>query len=202
MENKVNPWLVILTIAVIATIAGGGLYYWNTQKQIPEQVVIEQEQPNETPESVDQEWPTYTSDKGFSISYPSDWSISENAGNNAALSVVSLNPPLDEELKGKPILPGDRLSIYYYDNVADEPEASNLEATTLDELVSKNPMITKIDSMEIGGLNGTDVIWGGFGAYYTILVAKDSHLYKIQFSDENELTETEQAIVNSFKFTD
>ncbi|MBU0981355.1 hypothetical protein KKC94_01560 [Patescibacteria group bacterium] len=201
MENKANPWLVVLAIAVIVAVAGGGLYYWNTQRQIPEQVVTEQEQPNETTESVDQEWLTYTSDKGFSISYPNDWSLSENAGNNSDLSVVSFNPPLDEELKGKPILPGDRLSIYYYDNVADEPEASNLGATTLDELVSKNSMITKIGSVEIGGLNGTDVIWGGFGAYYTILVAKDSHLYKIQFSNENELSETEQTIISSFEFT-
>ncbi|MDO8471814.1 MAG: PsbP-related protein [bacterium] len=150
------------------------------------------------------DWKTYSNTKyGFSFKYPSDWKMSENGGNNADPSVVSIVSPETQKAPGSS---PDDMSVYYYPSVADEPEnkLNKLGATTLDDMIKKNSMITKIGSTEIGGVQATDVIWGGLGSYYAILTTKNSHLYKVWFSntsDKSMLTSVEKQILASFTFT-
>src|SRR3989338_8928984 len=32
MENKTNPWTIVLAVVITAVVVGGGVYYWQTQK--------------------------------------------------------------------------------------------------------------------------------------------------------------------------
>ncbi len=190
MKNKTNPWLIKLAIFIIIIIVGSCLYFWNSQK------------------STNQDWSQHTSNKGFSISYPSDWELTTNSGDSGDSSVISLlSPETAAKVKSQESAYTQDINIYYYSTVSEEPEnkANDLKATTLDGMINKSTVITEIGSIEIGGQSGTDVIWGGYGAYYTILTTKNSHLYKIQFATSEtkaDLTDTEREIISSFKFTD
>src|SRR3990167_4781378 len=31
MENKTNPWTIVLSVVITAVVVGGGVYYWQTQ---------------------------------------------------------------------------------------------------------------------------------------------------------------------------
>lgn len=153
-------------------------------------------------------WKTYTSEKyGFSFQYPNDWKLSENSGNNSDRSVATIVSPETQKLaQDKQVIYSEDISIYYYPSISDGDEnaTKNLGATTLEELINKDATITKIGSTEIGGKEATDVLWGGMGLYYAILVTNDSHLYKIWFSNidnKDNLTSIEKTILSTFKFT-
>jgi len=160
------------------------------------------------------DWQTYTNDEyGFSFKYPSDWNLAENEGNNFDQSVVSISSVEtqsaieDQKIDGSNYGPySDDLSVYYYPTVSEESEnvANNLGATNINQLIEKNEMIELIGTTILGGMTATEVYWGGMGKYYSILLEKDSHLYKIWFSnidDKDELTNTEKSILSTFEFT-
>lgn len=160
------------------------------------------------------DWKTYKNDKyGFEIKYPPSWKAEENAGLNYDSSVVSLASPATQKLiedyqkqQGKNYPYQDDISIYYYESIADEPanKTGRLGATTLDELLKKDPMVVKIiGATELGGVPAKEVIYGGESSYYAVLLAKDSHLYKVWFSkkdSKDKLTSEEKQIINAFKF--
>jgi len=69
-QGKTN-WKFLMILVVLAAIVGGGILWW--QKNIPQPEGIMISSQNETAG-----WQTYTSSKmGFSVSFPSDWSIGE-----------------------------------------------------------------------------------------------------------------------------
>lgn len=160
------------------------------------------------------DWKTYTnSEYGFSFKYPKDWTMTEKGGSNSDASVVSITSPETLELIERNKIDGknygpysDDMSVYYYNSVADETENknNNLGATTLDQLVEKNTMISKIGVTKLGDSQAIDATLAGEGTYYTVLATPNQHLYKVMFmniSNKDKLSSEENQILSTFQFT-
>ncbi|HBP00767.1 MAG TPA: hypothetical protein DD454_00925 [Candidatus Moranbacteria bacterium] len=211
--KKGNVAVIALIVAVVAVSAGVIGYMFAKKTQAPEIVKDPAGPPSpktELAQPADEtaDWQTYRNEEyGFEFKYPINWMLSEDKGNNFDLPIVDIVSPETQELiKDRKIPYVSDLSIYYYPSVADESEnkLNGLGATTVDELIERNTLITKIGSTEIGGIPATDVVWGGESLYYTILVERNSHLYKLWFGNINtkdKLTLVENNILSTFKFT-
>ncbi|OGY43244.1 MAG: hypothetical protein A2820_01210 [Candidatus Buchananbacteria bacterium RIFCSPHIGHO2_01_FULL_40_35] len=74
MENKTNPWTIVLAVLITAVVVGGGVYYWQTQnstKVLPVEKVTSQPTTSDTQEAVTQ--PVVKSNKPI-ITYPANGS--------------------------------------------------------------------------------------------------------------------------------
>lgn len=153
------------------------------------------------------DWKTYRNKEcGFEIRYPDDWEMRENTGQNSDSSVISLTSPETRTfIEDRATDSSCDLSVYYYPSIADEPENkyNHDHAVTLEEMISRNPMIAPVGQIELSGQKATDVVWGGNGAYYTILAIRNSHLYKVQFCRKeykDTLSVIEMGIIRTFQF--
>ena len=175
-----------------------------TQNQTPKEEVVE------TPktENLDtSDWKTYRNETyGFMVRYPDNWEMRQNTGQNSDSSVISLTSPETRKLmQDRATDSSCDLSVYYYPSIADEPENeyNHDHAVTLEEMMSRNPMIAPVGQIELSGQKATDVVWGGNGAYYTILAIRNSHLYKVQFCRKeykDTLSVIEMGIIRTFQF--
>lgn len=174
----------------------------NSISAMPAQEKIAQANDNELLNTKD--WQTYSSDVyGFSFKYPSDYISIDSSGSNYDQSVVNIfSPGAQKNMKEeKPY--SESLSVYYYNSVADESEnkANNLNATNINEMIQKNSMIRKNESIKVDNEDAVSVFWGGNSAYYAILIMHKNHLYKLWFGDTIELSPTQKTILSTFKFT-
>ncbi len=154
------------------------------------------------------DWKTYRNEElGFEVKYPGSWMLVKRTRNEFDGSVIQLvSPEVQEAFQATRIDYSCDWSISYYSSISDEPENKfgGLAASTLAEMISTNRLITKIGKTLLGGEQATDVVWGGNGAYYTILSDHGSHLYKISAchkESRSDLTTTEMTILASFQFT-
>lgn len=202
--------LLNLLILVLATYGVWAIYDQYVSTNSDNDLVSNSSTANETaPETADSDnsiststvekgWLVYTSNtKGFSISYPADWTAQTYEGDDLAIPTVQLTMPASTAIEAD-------ISVYYYPSIAMEPEnaQNNLGATTLDEYVAKDSMLTKIGATTLDGAPGYDVILGGEGAYYTVLAVSNQHFYKVMFNthdSKSQLTTTEKKILDSIK---
>jgi hypothetical protein len=198
--NQKKKWLGVVLAVVIIVVTG--IFGLEKLTLKPGNM-----NPNSQTDSQIQDWKTYQNNKyGFEIKYPTNWTILENAGDNSDRSVVSLvSSETQEMIRDRKTSSSCDLSVYYYPSIIDEPEnkINKLKAITLEEMINKNNMITRIGQIDLDGEQATDVVWGGAGAYYTILSDHANHLYKISSCNKEQrdaLTQTESAILESFKF--
>lgn len=154
------------------------------------------------------DWKTYRNEKqGYEVQYPTSWTMKDYQENG-----ITLNSEENEELLkkiqlGKMYGEGymSDINIVYYESVSEEPEniLNELNARTIDEFVERNYIITKIEKMKFSEETAWVVIWGGFGAYLTILVEHNNHLYKIMFGNKEKISDlsvTDYEILRSFSF--
>jgi len=193
---------LIIGILVALVLVGVGIFGLGKLSTTPNGT-----NPNPKKDIVTQDWKTYQNGQsGFEIGYPSNWTMLENSGDNADPSVISLiSPETQEMIRNKKTSSSCDLSVYYYSSMADEPEnkINGFKADTLEEIVDKNQMVTRIGRTTLGGEPAIDVIWGGAGASYTILSDHGNHLYKISSCNKERrdlLTKTEMGILETFKF--
>ena len=199
----------LYAVTGIGVVLLGGIFLvWS--KRIESEPLQPAEEVAETPttESLDtSDWKTYRNEEyGFEIRYPDDWEMRENTGQNSDSSVISLAGLETRTLiEDRATDSSCDLSVYYYPSIADEPENkyNHDHAVTLEEMISRNTMIRPIGRTELGNQEATDVVWGGNGAYYTILAIRDSHLYKVQFCRKeykDTLSVIEMGIIRTFQF--
>ncbi|WP_374683229.1 PsbP-related protein [Accumulibacter sp.] len=192
-------------------LVGSVFLVWGKKMQkVPPQSQKPVEEVVETPktENLDtSNWKTYRNEKySFEIRYPDNWEIRKSAGHNSDSSVISLTSPETRKLiQDRATDSSCDLSVYYYPSVPDEPanKYNYDQAVTLEEMISRNPMIRPIGQAELGNQKATDVVWGGNGAYYTILAIRNSHLYKVSFcrkENKDTLSVIEKSIVRTFQF--
>jgi hypothetical protein len=152
-------------------------------------------------------WRDYNNEEyGYELRCPSDWIIKDKQK-----ETVMLNSPENEKLwmaieAGKAYGEGymDDIIISYYKSVSDEPEnkVNKFGATTLEELITKDPLITSLGQIELAGEKAWEVNWAGFVGTHSVLIERDNHLYEITFGnhDRSNLTEIDHQILYSFKF--
>ena len=158
------------------------------------------------------DWETYRNDEyGYSFKYPKGWEL---AGKNENITLTSPQTlKMIEEQKA--MFDGEDyglftsdITIYYYSSVKDEyiNKTNELGATTLDELIEENvALMEKIGKIKINNQNATEVIEHGEASYYVVFIENNGHLYKIMFNNrwsKEELSEIENQILSTFKFTD
>jgi hypothetical protein len=144
---------------------------------------------------------------GYTFKCPAGWKI--DSSNPESIFLVS---PQTLELYGK-VVTGEvygegyqhDVNVRYYASVADEPEnvGNRLGATTIPELIKKNPMITNSRQINFAGGKAYEVTWGGFGAYYVVLAEHNGHLFEVFFGNRAkaaDLNPDEKEFLGSFKF--
>lgn len=208
--KKIRPYILA---GIGMLLIGGAVFVW--QKQIKQEVSQNNTRQEDavtitSVTNVDiSDWKTYKNEQyGYQIQYPAEWVLK-----NKKLSEVFLNSR-ENEANLEKIKSGamygegymEDVIISYYESVADEPEniANHLGAKNLDDLVSTNPLISKIEKMKIAaGEEAWMVKRGGFGTYLTVLIVHNGHLYQIMFGNREEkesLTQTDKEILKSFSF--
>lgn len=177
-----------------------------TQNQSDNQVQQEQSRNEEEIDTSD--WKTYKNTRyGYKLKYPKDWVI-----NISVAERITLNSPNNEKLRSE-ISNGslygegylEDIIFSYYNNLLDEPEnkGNNLGATTLEEFIKKNPMISNPEKLDFPDGEEWSVTRGGFGAYYTILYTYNGHLYQIMFGNrekKSDLSKVENKFLSTFQF--
>lgn len=161
-------------------------------------------------------WKTYRNERyGFSFSYPKDWLIWEWATPDAGVngSIVSLRSPETERLfqKGE-IYPASsyNLTISFWPSINNEyargggfyGEKSHKSLaeyfTDKDTFKSKE----KIGDLTIAGQKAHEVIIGGAGASYGVMIEYKG-IYQLSFEtawDKSQLGSTEKQILSTFRF--
>mgnify|MGYP006323696465 FL=1 len=197
-----NQKKIVIGILFVVVFAIAGVFVWKKNDIKPNNTNSNQQTNFQV-----QDWKIYQNDNyGFEIKYPADWAIIENAGDNTDRSVISLvSPETQKIILDKKTSSSCDFSVYYYNSILDEPEnkANEFKAITIEEMINKNHMITRIGQIDLGGEPAIDVVWGGAGANYTILSDYKNHLYKISSCAKEKrsaLTQTEVAILGSFNF--
>ncbi len=188
------------------------------QATVQKQETTEKQQTNSQNQIIDGElkpeekidtsdWKTYRNEElGFEVKYPKGWIEKRQNNNNV---VVTFNSPKNEQLLNR-IKKGDiygegymeDVYIYYYPGFN---YFGNKEYNNLKDLILNNR-----DTKYLGQLcikkrcNFYRAIEYGFGAYYTIFVNNDGHLYRIVFGNVDsgeKLTDIHKTIINSITFT-
>ena len=227
-------WIVLISVIVAGGLAGGGTYYYldkqaktdkaDLQVQIDdlsaklnaktEELAVANSSistgtaaTTSTDETAG--WKTYTnSNHGYSFKYPTDWILTEHEDNSISAMSPETKASIDKAVAAGQIYNyGGDMWFKYYSSVAEEAEnkANNYGATTLDQLIDRDPMIEKIGNYTLGGISGYDVGRAGYGTYYSILVVRNGHLFEVYFENINtkaDVTATEKKILGTYRFTD
>lgn len=195
-EGKTN-WKFIIIILAFAILVGGGVLFWIKIQEVSLIKFPGLKNPEKPLQDKTADWETYRNEEyGYEIKYPKDWMLDE--GQKEA---VTINSPENEKLHKK-IESGEvygegymrDITIIYYNSIP---------GGTFDEFV-KRELISSLNPVNFAGQNAYEAIMGHFGAYHSILIEKNNHLYIIQFGnreDKSKLTKTDNQILSTFKFT-
>ena len=200
MQN-VSKKLIGVVVLIIAIVVGGWFWYVsknNSQKQVTS-IVVEATNQQTLGEINISSWDVYKNETmGFKVKTPSDWNI-YNVDKN---TINFTSPETEKMIQNHEIQSTCDLSVSYYSSIVDEPENS-LKANNLKEMIKQDHLIKEIGSTMLGDENAIDVIWGGYGAYYSVLSIHNNHFYKVLFcnrEDAKQLTSSDRAILQSFEF--
>lgn len=97
------------------------------------------------------------------------------------------------------------LSVYFYTNISEADGNNPKKWTDLTSMKADTSYFSSVGETTLDGQSAFDAIEGGMSAYYSVVVGKNSHIYKIMFDRreaKSELSETERMVLSSFRFTD
>lgn len=220
-----NRKKIVSAILISLVFVAAGIFVWKIKSvSQPEQITQTTEQPikNDGIENIKDlidgeyvfapidtsDWQTYKNEQHeYGIRFPKNWVINKSDPKHIVLNSKE-NEGILEKIKRKEMYgEGYASDIYinYYSSVSEEPEnlLNQLEAKTIDELVERNELISKVEKVKFANETAWVVVKGGFGAYLTIFVEHNNHLYEVMFGNKekiNDLSQVDYQILDSFSF--
>lgn len=168
-------------------------------------------------------WNVYESKEyGFRVDYPSDWKARGNAKDYYYPSnIVNLVSPGLLNPNDPLIADYDKEEIYYKINNFNDPSLNDFfmynsdisiriyssmqdehGANSIKDLVDNNNEIRVIGKTKIGGIEATEVIWGGEGESYVIIFENNGYFYEIvlnRTSGKENISDTVKQILSTFQ---
>jgi hypothetical protein len=154
-------------------------------------------------------WQVYESrEMGFMVEYPADWKEMDRPGAAFFISPEQLGN-WEKEIKpmGEPVYSPEEEWIYA-SNLRIDRSFSFEEAfgeKDAEELFGTDSEFRKIGEKQVGGVKAYEALSSGEGSYYDLIFEKDGAVYHIQkeIGEETQRpSETEQGIIDSFRFLD
>lgn len=153
-------------------------------------------------------WKSYANKQyGFSFKYPQDWSLKQSGPvTPTSRELVSLKSP-EAIAENLPVY-GDNFTISYSKTINDELASGGdwmgkrTYADLADFLTDTSSTIGKIGETTVGDKKGFEVIVGGYGSSYAIMVENDG-IYTLNFikaADRGSLSSVEKEILSTFVF--
>ena len=143
---------------------------------------------------------------GYSVTCPAGW-VEYNANDKTAIfNSPATMKTLRQVEAGTIYSEGyeNDVNINFYDSVADYPNNDGKLKTLAELVADKNQSMSDVKAITFAGSKAYSATIGGMGAYYTILVEHNGHLYEIFFGNREKLSDLnadENAFLKSFKFT-
>jgi hypothetical protein len=198
MNKKINPFLSITLIVLIAVLLSEIIYFYEASQ---EQKQVKMSTIKVSPISDNLSWEKYVNkDLSFEISHPSSWIIDEKYKSEGLIWLRTESRQEDLDNKEKPIRVFDvEVKIY---NAVDELPNNEQDKLSFEGWINKKAdgygFIERSPSI-VDGMNGyTGVTNGETYGNYLQLVNNKNKIYEI--SIEGIATKEKMAIVKSFKF--
>ncbi len=191
---------IVLAVAVIAIIGIAGYSAWSKKSNtnITEPLSTKADTSN---------WKTYTNTKyGFEFKYPQDWVLETNYQSDENLIAVISSPETIKVRRDCYEGCGPDILFSYYSSISEihNVKANNIVVKNLSDYVYKSILVSNPQKITFAGYNAYEVTKLGYSVYFTIMIEKDGHIYQILFGNDGskqELDETENKILSTFKFT-
>ncbi|OHB10858.1 MAG: hypothetical protein A3H60_01880 [Candidatus Zambryskibacteria bacterium RIFCSPLOWO2_02_FULL_44_12b] len=200
-QNPLPPeqkhWTKTILIIVVIVIIGGGIYGYTSYLSKEGDGVQEiQESVTDTSTSsptLTTSWQNYRNEEyGFEFRYPKDWIQQTNYQDDPSLVTVVSDPEIFAAIKDCYEGCGPDIWFFYYPNKDLEKYVSN-----------KNNLIFDHKKITFANQNAYEATEGGYSSYFTILIQKDTAMYKILFFNrgaKKDLDDIDNQILSTFKF--
>lgn len=207
---------IIIAVVLTAVSVGGGVYYYQNHK-IERELAGQKDQIANLQSQVDRlvkqgrttnqttaktsDWKIYSNPSlKYSIRYPSDWILNTQYINDGTLFLLTKQRKADI-IAGKAVRVFD-ISVKVYNSSAELPnnESKNLSFKEWIEQEADSFGFGQRQPVVVDGVSGYQGVGSGENKSYMIFVQKDDFIYQIETGDTTQPTETEQEIINSFKF--
>lgn len=178
-----------------------------TPSQADNIVSVSPTQKNETAN-----WKTYSNSKlGFTFKYPTGWTLEESSQTDSTGKIISLrSPETSQLLNERKIDPGYsyNLIVSFWPTINNEYARGGSwlgqrNYTGLEDFFTdKNVPKQKTGSITVGGQSAYEVIIGGAGSSYGIMI-EHGGIYELSFTtawDKSKLGSTEKQILSTFQF--
>lgn len=220
-------WMIVISVVVTAGIIGGGTYYFLNAKATKDKDALQSQITDLNKKLTDAQtttsttttttdptasWKTYTNDSyAVSFKYPSNWTLKEDTSKSCQSFVAITSPETKvaydkavAEIKGDIPISLQDISFSYCKTVQDADGNNPKKWTSFTDLVNDSSYYHGQEKITFAGQSAYSVIEGGLLDYYTILMERNSHIYRIGFGNretKDKVSTTENQILSTFRFT-
>lgn len=201
-------WALFGALGVILLLGAYLVYAW-LNVQWPFQ--MREETADEEKDDQFTGWEAYRDDEfDFEFAYPSEWIIQkgpEDTEFDTGSKVRLRSPEIQERFDNQDIIPAysHDFEVFFWPDVnAFAGRAGTRQYADLDDFLSEAVEIIKVGEIIIDGQLGQEVLFGGFGQSYGVLIER-AGIYAISFSTAHEksaLSSTQKQILSTFRFTE
>ena len=220
-------WVILISVLVTGGLVGGGTYYFINLQSTKDKDALEAQVNGLNSKIADTEklladslataetaavatsatasWKTYTSTNyGFSLKYPKDWTVSEPINNSIALRSATTNQWYTENANNSAVdgIAND-ITITFYNTISDADINADKSAKTIADLVNQTGSgRSGVTQTIFSGGTAYEYTIAGMTSSYEIMAGNNDHVYTIGSNAETKtnLTEIQKQIIASFSF--